>query len=475
MNQITTPFPKVLMCLALSASALSSCTKVERSNKVKQQVARHKYQPTITTMSANLSIFENNDMNWADLELGYDDVNIGYNKAKLFLSIGLAEVAKDQVIADWIVSQAKVHEDNVFYFDELFDQFPETKAIIESTVDPLGEMTGWTFEEVQEKMQYEDYDIKASIYLTNTEIADASLKPIVTPGYDIMQEDENHPSDVVLGLYINNNNEVSRVNLWKEVIDGVTAPIFAIDGRATNKPPIVIVGTLDTPTGAVAQRAGSNQFNITKFVIGKRYESSGNSELAITGKCFFFPYQGSAPLQSGIPNPSAYSRNFLRKNGCGTAYDLDFEIASVSPSVANSWAPVDIFRYFCWGGLGYSNNFQPEHSEGDSYAYLITSGPAAGNYQSANGRKRLYFNTYENDGWPTSLKTLSPASINGVPLGLKGRMGTYNEWYMFNPYNAAQWLTTNSFMLHALSYPHDFYNDPSKGGWFRLDLSGWCQ
>lgn len=477
MSRLITYFKKIILAAAMPTILLSGCYKATPEKTIAASSDKtHNLEKGKSF--ARTSVFEPNNMAWQELGIGYNNQNTRYNKAKLYLAQGLTEVAKNPVIAKWIVEEAKIHEDNVFYFDNLFARFPATKAIMESIVDPLGEKTGWSFEQVQREMQYEDFDIKASIYLANTDIADASLKPMVSPGYDIMPEDENHPTDVVLGFFINEQNKVSRINLWDEIVKNVTAPIFAVDGRATNKPPLVInnadMGNYAGPGPVIIQTTPKYRINITQFQIGYRYENTGKSEFAVAGKCLFFPYPGQV-VNGSTNSASPNSRKFIRK-GCGQSLIDDKEVASVESSIINNWTPVNTDSYFCWMGVEYPNN--PAYSEHDSY-WISSSTNASGVQQGSVSRKKLYYNTYENDGGFTSLKTLSPASINGVPLGLKGRMGSYNEWYQYDPYDLTSWAPVNTFDGNSIfSYTNweTFrWGPPSKGGWTKLKISGVCQ
>jgi hypothetical protein len=467
-----TTWKTAILGTTLTVALFGSCKK----EMPKQgQTADHKYQPSVALISATLSTFEPNTMSWTDLGIGYNDQNTRYNKAKLYLAIGLTEVVKDPAIAAWMVAEAKQHEDNVFYFDNLFARFPDTKKIMEATIDPLGEKTGWTFERIQQEMQYEDFDIKASIYLINTDIADASQKVMVTPGYDLIPADEKHPSDVALGFYTNQQNEVSRINLWEEVIAGVTAPIFAIDGRATNKPPLVITG-VPLDGGMVPMGSNSplpqNRIAITQVQIGFRYEGSGNSEYRVTGRNLFFAYWGPGTVLQGYVNASPENSRYFLRWYCGEKREESNQQYSVSASSINSWTPVNGDQYFCWTGISGINDIL--YSERDGYMIVNT----AGSIVPGPSREKLYFNTYEDDGWITSKKTLSPTSINGVELGLKGRMGQYNEWYQTDPYNVVSWLPANTFDANSIYNYTNMetyrWGPVSKGGWAKLQVKNSC-
>ncbi len=84
---------------------------------------------------------------------------------------------------------------------------------------------------------------------------------------------------------------------------------------------------------------------------------------------------------------------------------------SVSPYNVNHWIIIYPNKYFA----KILSDPTIETSEYDLYTLQ-------GSSQLGPCRKRLYYNSYENDGWSTSNKTLSPYSINGVYLNLKGHM-----------------------------------------------------
>uniref|UniRef100_UPI00260BCEBF hypothetical protein n=1 Tax=Fluviicola sp. TaxID=1917219 RepID=UPI00260BCEBF len=110
----------VFLALSICSSAtFFGCQKKEKRIQKEKTASEHRYNPS-TTKLASVNVFKENTMAWSDIIRGYSSENTQYRHAKLFLSLGLVEVVKDPVIADWIINEAPMHEDSVFYFEDLF-------------------------------------------------------------------------------------------------------------------------------------------------------------------------------------------------------------------------------------------------------------------------------------------------------------------------------------------------------------------
>lgn len=452
--------------LIISGIVVTGC-KRESPEQVLKPAPLNQQTQSMSRSTSNVSLFEPNTMAWGDLAKGYSDLDTRRRHAKLFLSIGLTEVVKNPAIAQWIEAEAPNHEDSVFYFEDLFNHFPQTKAIIERTVDPLGTYTGWKFEEVQQQMQYGEYDIKASIYLASLSNVNNALKPVVTPGSDLYN-DAGKGVDIVLGWYIDESNNVSRINLWKEAARAARVPVMVIDGRAKNIKELInregpVVGP-PVPLGD----PNPNNFNpnqppdyanhrisITKYQIGYRYDNNSNSEFEISGKLVYTPAYNSG---SG-----ALMRYFLRENGCYSSTTEEYQLASVNNYNADNWIMVNTDRFFCW----LNSPVPADWSTGElDYNYVPAPGTPQG--YSYQPRKILFFNTYENDDWPSSRKPISPEWVNGVHLDMKGRMENHDEWYQFDPTAGTNtWWNQYGMRLHisqmAIGWNYSMWTAPVKG------------
>ncbi|WP_300661631.1 hypothetical protein, partial [Fluviicola sp.] len=359
-----------------------------------------------------------------------------------------------------------------FYFEDLFAVFPETKLIIESTVDPLEKYTGWSFEQVQDQMQYGDYNIKASIYVPTFRGQNNSLKPVVTPGDDISENADGN--DVVLGWYINQNNEVTRVDMWTELSVAARAPVFAIDGRATNirqlydklgpNTPMIPLGNDPEPVDPSSPPDDANErIAISKLQIGYRYDNNGHSEVEMVGKVVWTQTYNT-------PTGADPIRSFLRK-GCYNNREEHVRIGDVSNYDADNWIVNNTDKFFCW-----------MHDDAPTGTWI--GGEYDHNYVGAafQPRKVLFFNTYELDDSYTSNKALSPEWINGAHVDLKGRMGTYSEWYQFNPAAGQNvWWNEYAMRLHwsmtvwtpGSAWTKDLWTNPIKG-MLQFKTTGFC-
>lgn len=75
-------------------------------------------------------------------------------------------------------------------------------------------------------------------------------------------------------------------------------------------------------------------------------------------------------------------------------------------------------------------------------------------------------------------QTLSPYSINGVVLDLKGQMGIYSEWYQYNPYSIIDWMPFNTLVLDDYNSNNPWQKtrwSVPKGGWTKYQEISGCQ
>lgn len=400
----------------IAAIAFLAACKKESTQQGGSKASKHQYSPNTSLMkSVSVQGFEPNTMSWADLTVGTDPQDVLYRKAQLYFSIGLTEVVKDSTIADWITRQTLANEFNVIHFDELFAQFPATKQIIESVNDPLGAFNNYTFEQVQQLMQYDTFNIKASIYLTNAQIADPTYKPICAGGFDLDLEDTSaaHPSDAVLAWHLNDNNEITKITIWEDNAKTSLAPVFSIDGRST----VNIGNLLKTTDEDPGLTSGfppitdhpNMRVSIISYRINVRHDISPNSELHMQSSCSYTHIPGKRPFM---------------KTGCAETfwdlpqYDKRLDVIHKS-KMGHLFTNKDIYYARAHdGGMGYGEY---------DYNSLYPS------------RKWLFYNTYEYD-WFASHKPLTPSSIKyssmpfPINIGLTGKMSKYDEWYENEPW-----------------------------------------
>jgi hypothetical protein len=337
------------------------------------------------------------------------------------------------------------------------------RNIIETTIDPLNVMTGWTFEQLQDYMQYGPYDIKASIYLASP--GNSNFKPIVTPASDI-KEDANG-KDVFLGWITDSTGRPKRIDLWKGIADISGRPVFAIDARAKNIKDLINWEGPSVPLGDPHPGMYDPQqppdypnwrMSVTKYQIGYRYDNTPNSELNINGKMVYTPVYNSGA--------NAFTRDFLRKLGCYEQKVPEYELASVPANDATNWATNNIDQFFAWVYGGDANTREYDNN-------YIPGTPNA----IHQPRKVLFFNTYENDDWPVGIKPLSPEYVNGIALGLKGRMEGHEEWYQFNPEAGANtwWNQYGWRMGHGyIGWTYSMWTGPNVKGMLEFKITGNC-
>jgi hypothetical protein len=479
-SPVTAWLKRTTLFMAVAGTFVVSSCKKENGESLKPAHAPsdHRYIP-MSGLASDVGIFEPNTMAWDDIVQGYSELDTRRRHAKVYLSIGITEVVKDPAIAAWITTEARKKEYNILYLEDLFDQFPETKAIVEAADDPLGMMTDWTFEEVQDHMQYGEYDIKASIYLSSLENVDNALKPIVTPGSDLYYDAEKDV-DIVLGWHIDGNNVVSRINLWKEAARIAQAPVFVIDGWAGNikdlinrEGPLVTGPAIplgdpnpnDYPPNSQPPDYATHRICISKYQIGHRYDNTSHSELEISGKMAYTPIYDYAA--------TAWTRYFLREGGCFDDKVEEYELASVHKDDANNWTMINTDRFFAWlrspvpadpntGELDY--NYVPDPNSPQGYSY--------------QPRKILFFNTYENDDWPSPDRPISPEWIFGMYLGMEGKMENHDEWYQFDPTAGTHtWWYTYGMRLHisqmTTGWNYSLWTNPIKG-MLQFKTTGYC-
>lgn len=450
--------PRCLLAAGMAAVLFSACRK-DNISKNTPAVSKHRYKPEAGMKAVDVTNLEPNSMSWPDRVIGYDDADAEFRKAKLFYAIGLREIVKDPVIAQWICEQAKQAENNVIFLDDVFAAFPGTREVVEATADPLGTMTGWPLEQVTAKMQYDDYDIKPAIFLMNAAKADATYKPLVSPGDDLDVDDTTRGGDVVMAFHLNDQNESTAVNLWGILATDLFAPVLCIDGIATN-----LDGREDTeptptlPTGRTTEYFPISDYphmrlTMKRFRINHRYDASGKSDLFIISQCV------------GIPDPNddnsiGVSREFFRKDCLNPDTRAEDLIAKVHKRDIGKEMTTD--RYFAKAHTPWPLDLWK--GEYDHYMLSTPSGPRLMN------RKFLVYNLYEHDDF-SSPKNLIYAKFNNKTIvRMSGRMTKYNEWYLFNP--------DDNFLHYSINMPYPYIgwghdDDHPKGGCY-VEINNHC-
>lgn len=365
-----------------------SCTKQTHTSEEKS----HVYVPTTTTKVANTN-FEENIHNFSEIVEGVDNTDTKLRKIRLYLSVGLVEVVKDSTIANWIYYATMQSENREIKFSDLFAAFPQTRDIVESAIDPLGQISEKSLEDLEDELDYEGYQYWASIYLTNENSADGEYKPIITPGLDI--EDIGEISDIAFAWHLDGNNNISKIRIWEELANSTPAPVFAVSMMVKKNYPtssVVLRETSSAPPDYINDRA-----DISSFKIYHQYDKSKNSEYCITG--------------AWIKNTGGASA-YLRYTCLGA-------LVSGAVNTQNHYTKLaDVHK----------KNLGSERSCNRLFCRLRTT-------DELDASKYVFFNTFERD-WFAGVKDLgSIINSAGQTLKMKGNFSNAHEWYQFNPNN----------------------------------------
>ncbi len=319
------------------------------------------------------------------------------NKVTLHLSAGLCEVMKTPTYATWIVQQANAQTDNEVLFTELFQQFPETQTIIENTPDPLGQLTGTPYAQLESQLQHTNITYKPSIFLANAGEVDATKLALVSPAIEV-EDREGVAVDAYFAWRLQSTGVPVAVNVTEAMALNTTVPILSVGLR-----PGAVTVTSGTAT---AKTTGSGPthggYNMDFLQINHRYEGSGASEFCITAAA----YSSSAGAWL----------NVLQDGPASTLYDWK-NVMDVSKN--------DIGK-----------KVYPSDANKKWFTNVGSNGSTA------------FYNTYERD-WINTNKDLGSVTMSGHTLQLKGHRKYSDEWYGFDPSslsnsnNSVDWNTLN--------------------------------
>lgn len=326
---------------------------------------------------------------------GEDATDTKIRKIKLHLSAGLAEVCKDEEMAEWLYTQLHNADNNEIKFADLFAEFPEALDIIETTADPLEELTDASYDELESELDYMDYQYWGSIYLTNDVSANVAYKPIISPGLDIVDDDVNGRPDITMGWMLDDNNDITEVLLWEDIANSTTAPIFAVS--LMNKSTLPTLGEPDQGSNEAISDVINSRMKIHKVQIGAHYDKSNNNEYSLTGYW-----------------TSNWGNGKYMRYGCYTG-----NVSGNKPK--DHWTLIrDIPRSGIWTVYDIDKYFLRVH-----HLYEL------------DNNKRVFFNTFERD-WFAGAKYLGAVSW-GSYMAMEGNMQYSHEYYQFHPWNGNYW------------------------------------
>jgi hypothetical protein len=458
--------------IALTTVLFSASCRKDNIPQNKPAASRHQYKPGTTARAAALTLFEPNNMSWAERCIGYDVADEGFRKAKLFYSLALREIVKDPSIAAWICDKAKQAENNVIFLDDVFAEFPGTRELAAAVTDPLQEMNGWSLEQVTAKMQYDNYHIKPAIYLMNAAKADSSIKPLVSTGDDLDLDDEVR-GDQVLAWHLDQNNTSTAITIWESLAEQLDAPVLCIDGLATNlealenAPATTAPDGSELPTGRTSRVVPitdhpNMRVTLTRYRIAYRYDAAAKSEIHVAARCMMRT-NPDAPSNLGMWD----KRKFLRQDCLNPEPIEDYLVVKLHKRDINSTRSID--RYFAKAHSPWPLNLF--YGEYDHYMVTTPSGPRLMN------RKSMIFNLYERDGFVSAKKLISfrtqPIPATGPrpsPYTISGKMSKYNEWYLFNPNDDFHAYAIN-LPYPAIGWTHDEYHGKAD---MQLKINNHC-
>jgi hypothetical protein len=424
MNKVSLRPVKQIAWTLLLGSALCGCTKNKKLQSAPEVPGTN---PPLFLMSGSMPGFESNTNTWKEIVQGQDNTDTKIRTIKLYFSAGLMELCNDPSIAAWIYDRTQANEDKVVSFADLFRAFPEAKKIMESVPDHTGTIRNRDFGQLEAQLDYEGFQYNACVFLTNDGVAKRDYQPIVTPGVDIFDDTLRNRSDVSFAWYKDKNKELQKINVWEDLVNSTSMPVYAIGLLTKNQRPIFNGEFPEAkPTGGEPESDFTDQrIYIDKFVVGKRYDNSASSEYSMTGQKMMTNWTAS--------NYNVYNggQGFLRDWCYGSAKPSTdrIQVASVHKDLVNGWITVSSDKYFCKvigdPSAAQGGGINPE-SDGSFNSFQGSTTPTYSRY--------LYFNTFEYD-WFANKKFLGSGGQWTNPyVTLKGKMGYQQEWYQFDPY-----------------------------------------
>ncbi len=418
---------KDLKWLGMVASAclfLNACEKDSRQNA---QLVQHKIVASATTEG-----FVPAGYTFEDMVQGVDDADTRIRKIKLHLSVGLKEICADPNVAQWIAGEALRAEEGSVKFTDLFAKFPAAKAKIEAAVDPLQKLTGSSYQQLEDGLDYMGFQYWPCIHVANEAVADAAQLPLVSPGLEMDDDVANGRSDIITAWKLDATETPAQVLLWEELANTTSSPVLVVSLWTRNKVPAPGI-PVETPATGTSDVIDA-RMRIFKYQIGAHYDRSKYNEYCVTG--WWVSNTSDGP--------------FLRY-GCSTGYVSGFE--------QNHYTKIgDVHKDNLW-----------KHMSTDKFFCLVR------HTAESDPNKRVFFNTYERD-WFANRKALGEVQW-GHYKKLWGNMEYAHEWYQFDPYLATFW--QNRVQVPAVSSGYQYYfwgTNPGSGqkGYTALEITSPC-
>lgn len=219
-------------------------------------------------------LLENDIYSLVELESDPEIVNI--NKVALDLSYQLMSNSLNTDMINEIYKSAKQMKVNSAFFGETVRRSISARS---TNVDQL------LFR--AESMMYNGENYQATIHIPNLDNADLDLEPIISPAYEIDDTTDSTCIDCIAGFIKDNST-----NKWKEIL-------LSEEQAMRSKRPIMVISQVNDYTKEIMKerrllpskldndleeernRAAVTTYYTGNFIINKRHEASGRSEVAI--------------------------------------------------------------------------------------------------------------------------------------------------------------------------------------------------
>jgi len=326
----------------------------------------------------------------------WNDASEGAVKAKLYtLGLAVRGLVTNPEFSKAVIASTKSNDFNIASLEMVFKEYPSFLKEVNSNLitnrdmheagHPLNIQVS-SFDDLAKKLNYIDKDTTypyiPAIHVVNGDNLSMDLPPIVCPNIYVNANKFPELDEYVYAWKLESDGSFKEILINEEQSLHLKNPIFAIDnaeiGMIHRKRESTILGMkplkgLNTTT----------QFHSCEYRLNYAYESSGYSELCMTGAII---------------------------TGQNQAY---FYLRESSGSSIEEW-------------VNLSNCPHDEIGTDKQHWHFVSDQWTP--YYSVYA----YWNCFERD-WLSGSKNLGTATQYGTPIYLYGKMGNSGDWYAFNP------------------------------------------
>lgn len=326
------------------------------------------------------------------------------NRKQYEMAKAMTTIAANKDFVQFAVQTAKAN-DGIITYEVLFKAFPQYKSLFAHTT--IANRYG--LEAFKTKGKSLDYDFvhnkfayDAVIFVPNSETADATLSPIVSPALEMWDDIANDNPDIVFGWEILSTGQTVEINVGEK--DILTHPTFVTSLNTVKELEDVSiingVRKLDTSSSIMPhRRLNTSRSRMTRAKVNPHYDRSAYSE-----------FWGSGCQYINNGHNTAHARvTGLSGRFTGVGLDNNFFIKYVHKS-ETGWNKTD--------GIG------PDFGLNTHFYNLEAQAIPA---------HLIYYNTFERD-WYAGKKALGTVKLpTGVLQRFDGRRVYQEEWLTFNP------------------------------------------